>query len=209
MDDPKPNQGSTDFVTTSEAGRRLGVSQRTVHYWIERGVLRSWKTAGGHCRVSMESINRVLARRETDLEGGREPAEVVLLLVEDDVELMDIFRQVITSWALPIRLVVANNGFEGLIQAGLNRPMIIISDLIMPAMDGFEMIRSIYDNTDLGGSLIIVVTGLAEEEIDQRGGLPEGVRLFHKPAPFRLIRDLLLQWFEGKGYATPRVSKPE
>lgn len=40
-------------LTTSSAARYLGVSVSTVQRWVELGVLKSDKTAGGHRRISM------------------------------------------------------------------------------------------------------------------------------------------------------------
>jgi CheY-like chemotaxis protein len=61
----------------------------------------------------------------------------------------------------------------------------LVTDLNMPGMDGFKMISSLRAIGAPHGSLeIIVVTALSNEEIARRGGLPEGVRVFHKPVPF-------------------------
>lgn len=34
----------------------LGVSLRTIQIWVDNGILQAWKTAGGHRRVSVESV---------------------------------------------------------------------------------------------------------------------------------------------------------
>jgi excisionase family DNA binding protein len=48
-------------VLIAEAVARLGVSRRTVYYWIKRGRLETVRTAaGGSQRVTVESIGRAL-----------------------------------------------------------------------------------------------------------------------------------------------------
>lgn len=49
------------FCTTRRAAELLGVSLRTAQLWSESGVLEAWKTEGGHRRISLESVKRLLA----------------------------------------------------------------------------------------------------------------------------------------------------
>lgn len=48
-----------ELCTTRKAAEILGVSLRTIQVWVDRGVLDAWRTAGGHRRVSLESVMRV------------------------------------------------------------------------------------------------------------------------------------------------------
>lgn len=52
-----------DYLTTREAAELLGVALRTAQLWVEAGTLRAWKTAGGHRRITRESVNALLARQ--------------------------------------------------------------------------------------------------------------------------------------------------
>jgi excisionase family DNA binding protein len=51
-----------DVCSTREAADRLGVSLRTVQLWSEAGLLRAWKTPGGHRRILTDSIDERGAR---------------------------------------------------------------------------------------------------------------------------------------------------
>jgi CheY-like chemotaxis protein len=66
---------------------------------------------------------------------------------------------------LPIKLRIVANGFEGLLQVGQQVPDILIADLMMPGMDGFEMIRNLRANPNLARMDIIVVSAIDREEI--------------------------------------------
>ena len=48
------------FCTSAEAAQLLGVALRTVQLWTEAGLLQGWKTAGGHRRISRESVQRLV-----------------------------------------------------------------------------------------------------------------------------------------------------
>lgn len=57
----KPSDSSC--MTTREAAEALGVSLRTAQIWVERGLLKGWKTEGGHRRITAESVIRLKERR--------------------------------------------------------------------------------------------------------------------------------------------------
>ncbi len=186
-----------DVMTTREAGEVLGVAVRTVQLWVEAGVLPAWRTAGGHRRISREAVENLLAERKHDLTAESGTAELAqrplkLLLVEDDPNLLHLFSAVVRSWAVPIDLTTATNGFEGLIRIGEMRPDIVVTDLMMPGMDGFEMLRALKKPGSGFASLkVLVVSALGQEEIDERGGLPDGVTYFQKPVNYVNLQALV------------------
>ena len=194
-----------DVLSTREAAERLGVALRTVQLWVEGGVLPAWKTAGGHRRISRAAVERLIGERSAALSGdsqrgglsglsGSAPADLrmKLMVVEDEPDLLRLFTLVIAGWDLPIDVTPAGNGFEALLRMGQDCPDLLVTDLNMPGMDGFKMIASLrsvgqaFENMD-----IVVVTALAADEIEHRGGLPVGVKVFHKPAPFDAIESLV------------------
>lgn len=180
-----------ELCSTREAAALLGVSLRTAQLWVESGVLRAWKTAGGHRRILKSSVNALLQDRKHALEGTVRAGQFKLLIVEDDADLMKLYRLHVEAWGLPIDLIGASNGFEGLIRIGEAKPNLVIADLSMPGMDGFRMIRSLYANPDFKNMDIVVVTALGKDEIADRGGLPEGIQVFTKPAPFSTLEQLV------------------
>ena len=199
-----------DVLSTREAAERLGVALRTVQLWVEGGVLPAWKTAGGHRRISRVAVERLIGERSAALSGdsqrgslsplaGSAPAEarLKLMVVEDEPDLLRLFTLVIAGWDLPIDVTPAGNGFEALLRMGQDCPDLLVTDLNMPAMDGFKMIASLRGVGSAFNDMdIVVVTGLSAAEIDRRGGLPINVRVFHKPVPFDeielLVRERLL-----------------
>jgi excisionase family DNA binding protein len=178
------------FVTTREAAQRLGVALRTVQLWVESGTLPAWKTAGGHRRVSRAAVEQLHAQRQEALHPA--PRLFRVLLVDDDPKMIKLVSGAIQSWALPLTLDTAHNGFESLVRIGEQRPDLLISDLHMPGMDGFEMIRALRNDQDERPPLeILVLTGLNAQDIEQHGGLPPDVRVFNKPPPLKTLRSLL------------------
>lgn len=169
----------------------LGVSLRTVQLWVESEILSAWKTAGGHRRITIQSVEDLLERQQEALRPKNTAQEITVLVVEDIAYLRRLYRNMIDSWSLPIRLVTATNGFEGLYQLGNCKPDVLITDLSMPGMDGFRMVSVLCEENSIPESDIIVVTGLSEEEVKTGGELPDQIQLFYKPVPFDKIKLIL------------------
>ena len=182
----------TEYLSTRQAAIRLGVSLGTVQNMVENGVLEAWKTAGGHRRIPVASVEAMLAKRRNQAPSAADSnAPLELMIAEDDPTLQTLYRVTVETWNLPIRLRIVGNGFEGLVQVGQNPPDIMIVDLMMPGMDGFEMIRQLRANPDLAKMDIIVVSAIDHDEIVKKG-LPSDITVFGKPSPFHEIKGFLL-----------------
>lgn len=178
-----------EFLTTREAAGLLGVALTTVQLWVESGVLSAWKTAGGHRRIPRKAVEELLAKQSASLEASSKPSQSTVLIVEDDPVVRELYRLRFSEWQLPITLLFAENGFEGLLMAGKHSPDLIISDLSMPGMDGIKMIH--YLRQQATRCAIIVITGLTPEEIESRGELPADIPVYPKPVSFAALRSVV------------------
>lgn len=191
-------------MTTREAGETLGVAVRTIQLWVEAGVLPAWRTAGGHRRIARTAVEKLLADRKHDLAPPAAPKEAVnnpvkVLLVEDDANLSRLFSAVVATWALPVQLTLAGNGFEGLVRIGELAPDLVVTDLVMPGLDGFAMLRALKKpGSGFSGLKILVVSGLSAEDIKAAGGLPEGVASFQKPVNYAQLEAIVRLAYAGK-----------
>ncbi|MBF0370109.1 MAG: response regulator [Magnetococcales bacterium] len=189
------NTDQETFLTTREASKILGVALPTVQGWVEKGILRAWKTAGGHRRIARSSLDKMLHERQVALAKGPDsqahPAPPTLLVVEDDPAMVALYRSQIQTWSFEVDLVTASNGFDALIQIGRKQPGIIISDLVMPGMDGFRMIWILNEKPELADTRIVVVSALDKREIQRQGGLPDKVTVFRKPAPMDQLKAIV------------------
>jgi excisionase family DNA binding protein len=183
---------AADFCSTKDAAALLGVSHRTVQLWVESGTLQAWKTAGGHRRITMVSVNKLVDERRSATGPATAPAPAVaepvkLMLVDDDRTLLRLYELEIAGWNLPLTVTKAQDGFEALMRIGAQRPDILVSDLSMPGMDGFRMIRSLRADAACADMAIIVVSGLDGATIASMG-LPGDIPVFPKPVPFTQLR---------------------
>jgi excisionase family DNA binding protein len=197
----RKSAANQDVLSTREAAERLGVALRTVQLWVESGVLPAWKTAGGHRRISRAAVEKLIEERRQALEGGPATAgngRLRVLLVEDQPEQRRLMQLVIESWELPLDLTSADDGYEALLNMGRECPDMLITDLDMPGMDGFRMVGALRAQGHAYADMeIVVVTALSPLEIQRRGGLPPGMRLFFKPVPFDELEQVVRDRLEG------------
>ena len=179
------------FYTTREAARKLGVSVTTVQLWVESGVLSAWKTAGGHRRIPGEALDAMLAGQHSAVAEEAPPHPHGVVIVEDEPVQREMYRMKFAEWGLPVALYLAEDGFEGLVMAGKYAPDLVITDLSMPGMDGFEMIRHLVRSSEVSIPAIIAVTALSPEEIAARGGLPDDIPVYAKPIPLGVLKHIV------------------
>lgn len=89
-----------------------------------------------------------------------------ILLVEDDESVRTLIRDVLTQegWVVD----EAPNGVIGLERIALNRPLLILLDLMMPEMDGFEFREKLREHEEWSDIPIIVITAMELSQADQK-----------------------------------------
>jgi len=183
--EPTPPETNDPYCSTSQAAKMLGVSLGTVQNMVEEGVLDAWKTSGGHRRIKRESVMAQLAKRgSAQATPAASEGDLSLLIAEDDVFLQKLYRKTMLAWGLPLSIEIVGNGFDALMVVGQRVPDVLIVDLIMPGMDGFELVRALHGNPALASTDIIVVSSMSREDIAKHGTLPPDVPVYGKPVPF-------------------------
>jgi excisionase family DNA binding protein len=189
--------------STIQAARRLGLAVRSVQMMVDRGELKAWKTPGGHRRISEDSLQSWIAARQ--VQAGeprpraasptrREPAPAPagdraprILLIEDSVHYQKLVGLLVAQRFAGVDLYIADDGVAGLAMYGRLMPDVLIVDILLPGIDGAKLITSLRSHPQFAGSDLIVVTSLAEDELEPYAFALEGVPVVHKP---RLVVDL-------------------
>lgn len=110
-----------------------------------------------------------------------------VLVVEDNPELLMLMQQLLKSY---YRVYIAHNGVEALKIVQNKEIDLIVSDVMMPEMDGYELTRTIKGDANYNHLPIILLTAKTQEE-DEEEGLEAGADEF-LTKPFRL-KDLRLR----------------
>jgi excisionase family DNA binding protein len=176
------------LYTTQEVADLVGVSSRTIQLWAGAGIVKAWKTPGGHRRFPEAEVQRL----QDNLGGQSTEQRQTILVVEHQPDLQTLYRLSIESWNLPADVIMATDGYEGLLKVGLYTPKVVILDLLMPDADGFRVLEVLESSGLLEDTLVMVVSAMSEAEIGKRGRLPQAVQVFTKPIPFSVIRECVV-----------------
>lgn len=189
---------SEDYCGTSYAAKLLGLSVATVQSLVEKGEIEAWKTLGGHRRIALQSINAYLAKNNPQLSrADTDPKHRLrVLMVEDDENTRELYRCQFEDWDLPVDCTFMPSALEAMMDIASMRPDLLITDLSMPGVDGIEMLKACKRNQQLADMQIVVISGLAPEAVQARGGLPSEAHLLQKPINF--------DWLHG--YVTALVT---
>lgn len=179
-----------DYCGTTYAAKLLGLSVGTVQSLVERNELHAWKTQGGHRRISMPSIREYQRKHNMPLASSEiNFPHLKVLAVDDDPVVLEMLRQFSLNCPFPVDLTTMSSGLEALIDIASIQPNVLIADLNMPDVDGFEVLRKLRSNVQFDKMSCLAVSALTPEEVEARGGLPEGVVFMPKP--------LKTQWLNG------------
>jgi len=190
-----------DYCGTSYAAKLLGLSVATVQSLVEKGEIEAWKTQGGHRRISLRSVNAYLHRFSPNSAHLSPAAQqrLQVLVVEDDENFRELYRAQFEEWDLPMDCTIAASALEALMDVASLQPDLLITDLRMPEVDGIEMLRSLKSRHQLKTMQVVVVTGMALEEIARRGGLPADALLRPKPINFDWLHGYVSALLASRG----------
>ena len=180
----------SDSLTTSQAAALLGVAPHTVQKWVDAGVLRAWKTVGGHRRVAANSVEAMLRDRDV-MQQATAAKKMSVMLVEDDADTAELLEALIGRLWPQAHVRLARDGFSALLDAGKQPPDVLITDINLPGLDGVEMLRSLLLHPDTRQMRVVFVTHYAPAELQRFGPLPPGVPVLRKPIQVEDLRRAL------------------
>lgn len=183
------NEGYDGYCGTSYAAKLLRVSVGTVQNLVESNSLKAWKTQGGHRRISLQSIQEYqLAHNLEPSSWNASDANLRVLVVEDDENTRLMYQAYFDRWLLPLDVVMYASAMEALLDMPAMQPQVLLTDLKMPSMDGFQFIKTLREHKLFTTLPIIAITGLTQVQVDNKGGLPRDVQLLQKPIDMEWLR---------------------
>jgi excisionase family DNA binding protein len=156
-----------ETVSTSEAARRLGVAVGSVINWIDRGQLRAGRTPGGHRRIALDDLIEFAREHGLSVSGEPVPARPRVLIVDDEPAFANWLADEIRQKQCDYEVLEAHSGFAAGQVVGSLKPEVVLLDLRMPGMDGFEVCRLIRSNPDTEDTVVIAMTAYPSPEAER------------------------------------------
>ncbi|MCC6876863.1 MAG: response regulator [Sandaracinaceae bacterium] len=124
-----------------------------------------------------------MSEKKTDLSGK------TILVADDDVEILGLVTRHLRT--KNVRLLEASDGEEALKIARKDRPDLVILDVMMPGMTGWEVCRAIRDDESLAGVGVIMLTGIGERLNEMTSPLYGADEYLDKPFDFGDLDELV------------------
>jgi excisionase family DNA binding protein len=148
--------GDTDWLTLGQAARYLGVAQSTIRKWSDNGRVRAFKTPGRHRRYRRDDLDAFLERSLPDARSGP-----VVLIVDDDERLREYVRVNLEMEGYTVQ--EAGSAEEGMEVLDGLRPDLVLLDVMMPQVDGWEMLQRMHDRHGVGSIPVVMFSGKVDE----------------------------------------------
>ena len=166
-----------DWLTLGQAAKHLGVAQSTIRKWSDNGRVPAFYTPGGHRRYRRSDLDAFLASSGGGVtvapraNGGPR----TILIVDDDARLREFVRVNLEMEGYTVR--EAANAAEGLAALEEESPDLILLDVMMPQMDGWEMLQRVQERHGVGAIPVIMFSGKVDEQ-DLEGARQRGAQGF-------------------------------
>ena len=175
-------------LTVSQASRYCKVSSETVLTWIEEG-LSAETAAGGHRRIKKEDLDRFLKERGITIPDGQlEDERNKILVVDDDKIVVETIVQSLEEDEHGYELISAADGFEAEAQIKHFEPDLLILDIMMPDINGYEVCKKLKSDPETKDIRIIVLSAYLDDENYKRMKEYGADACFSKPLPLPELR---------------------
>jgi excisionase family DNA binding protein len=178
------SRDESEWLTLGQAARFLGVAQSTIRKWSDQGRVPAFYTPGGHRRYRRGDLESFLDRSGP---GGRPKAGPLVLLVDDDDKVRELVRVSLEFEGYMVR--EAGSADEGLTAIAEAKPDLVLLDVMMPHVDGWEMLRRIQDQYGAGAIPVVMFSGQVDERARSQAASSGAQAFVGKPFDLQQLID--------------------
>ena len=176
------NAISPQIFTTYDIGRMTGTDPTTVHKWIDKGLLRGYRTPGGHRRVRGEDLRIFLTAHRMPVPrelGGADSLRVMLVDGEPDTlkNLARAIKRLKPTWDL----LTADSGVEALLQLPQAQPDVLVYDLSMADADGLAICQQLRGHQETSSVRVLAVSAKPTLELEKKATAAGACACLKKP----------------------------
>ena len=113
-----------------------------------------------------------------------------ILIVDDEAQNLEVLRCILS---IEYRVFMAKDGSAAIEMADEFIPDLILLDIIMPDMNGFDVLRTLKKNKKTQHIPVIIITGLDSIEDEEKGFALEAADFIHKPFSNNVVKSRVHQ----------------
>jgi excisionase family DNA binding protein len=154
--------GEPDWLTLGQAAKYIGVAQSTIRKWSDQGRVPAFYTPGGHRRYRRGDLDTFLERSGPNSGGGGGRSGPTVLIVDDDPKLREYVRVNLEMEGYSVK--EAGSAEEGLGVLDESTPDLVLLDVMMPEVDGWEMLRRVQERHGVGAIPVVMFSGKVDDK---------------------------------------------
>ena len=155
-------------LSTFAIARMLHVDPGSVANWIDQNLLKAHRTPGGHRRVAADDLILFLREHKMPIPPELDSVPSRVVIVDDEPAITQLIAWAIKASLPDCEVVEAHDGFRaGTIVATL-KPNVVILDLRMPGMDGYEVCKLIKTQESTRQADVLAMTAYPSPENVQK-----------------------------------------
>lgn len=181
-----------EFYTIPQAAKICGVDRTTMWNWVKSGNVEAMVTPGGHHRILRQEIEKLLIKSKGLSESN--PDSKLVLIVDDDPMIRVTLKSSLERRNYTVE--TASDGFQAGLKVLQFKPAVVVLDLYMTGIDGFEVCRTIKTNPELKSIRVIAMSGQDTPENKSRILKAGADSFIAKAGNFSVILGLIDSFFE-------------
>jgi CheY-like chemotaxis protein len=130
-------------LSTFAIAKMLSVDPGSVANWIDRGLLNAHRTPGGHRRVLGDDLLSFLRSHKMPVPASLAGKQKRILVVDDEPAITQMITRAIKHSHPELEIGEAHDGFKAGTMVATFKPDVVILDLKMPGIDGFEVCKMV------------------------------------------------------------------
>jgi len=177
------------FFTTFEISEICEVNPTTVQNWVKEKKLKAYVTPGGHRRILREDLLAFMKEFGMPIPAKLVSNRPLVLIVDDEESVREMLVTMIQTGEEDLEVVGVASGVEALLFIGERKPDLLILDILMPGMNGYDVCQKLKTNAATQSIKIVAISGKHDESVRARI-LQAGADLFfNKPLDIMKFRE--------------------
>jgi excisionase family DNA binding protein len=188
-----------DILTVATASKYCNVSTKTIINWVEDGHILAYKTVGGHRRIKKSDLEAFMTKQGIPIPGEDQTMQRKrILVVDDDPIIVETLVQALEEDESDYEVISASDGFEAGLQVNHFKPDLLILDIMMPDIKGYEVCKQIKSNEATKNTKIIVLSAYLDEEKFEKMKENGADACFSKPLPLPQLKEEVARFLKNK-----------
>ena len=155
---------ASEVLSTSRVAKYCNSSISTIKRYINSGKLKSYKTPGGTYKIEKKHLLSFMEDYSIPIPEEIDMVRKKILIVEDDSQVRKSMAGYLKLKENNFDVTEAKDGFEAGMLISQVRPDLIILDLMIPHIDGFDVCKTIKSNILTKNILVLVLTGYGSKK---------------------------------------------